>query len=328
MGHKKRVSPGRGSKMFWPRKRAARQYPCVKNWAKKDEVKPLGFAGYKAGMTHIFIADNTPNSPTKGEEIRVPVTIIECPDLCIAGLRLYETDAYGSHVLTDVLADSFDKSLDKKINLPKKKHDISKVNLDGVSYVRLLVYTQPKTTTIGKKKPEILELPLGGDDAKVQFEFAKNLLGKTVSIDSVFKAGQWLDTHSVSTGRGFQGVIKRFNVKRRHHKSEKGVRRIGTMGGIVPCKTPWWIPQCGQMGYNTRTEYNRHLMKIADSKEENATPRGGLLRYGVVQNKYIFIKGSIAGPKKRLIVLSHAIRNKEKREDAPNVIGVSLRSQQ
>lgn len=326
MGHKKRGSPVRGSRQFWPRKRAARQYPRVKTWANVPEVKPLGFAGYKAGMTHILVADNTPNSPTKGDEVRIPVTIIECPDLCVAGLRLYRSDAYGSYAFIDVLSETFDKSFDRKVNLPKKKHNVAdaEAKLNETSDVRLLVYTQPKLTTIGKKKPEIFEVPIGGTDVKAKFDFVKGLLNKVVGVDAIFKAGQYLDSHSVSTGKGFQGVIKRFGVKRKHHKSEKGVRRIGTMGGITPAKTPWWIPQCGQMGYNTRTEYNKQVLKISN---ENVTPRGGLVNYGVVKNKYMLIRGSIAGPKRRLIMLSHAVR-KHGKEDSPNILFVSARSQQ
>ncbi|HIH43271.1 TPA: 50S ribosomal protein L3, partial [Candidatus Woesearchaeota archaeon] len=43
---------------YWPRSRAKRIYPAVKYWAANvKDIKPLGFAGYKVGMTHILYTD-------------------------------------------------------------------------------------------------------------------------------------------------------------------------------------------------------------------------------------------------------------------------------
>ena len=146
----------------------------------------------------------------------------------------------------------------------------------------------------------------------------------SISVDAVFKDGAFLDAHAVTTGKGFQGVVKRFGVKLRSHKSEKGQRRIGTLGPWTPKRTPWWVPMSGQMGYHTRMHYNKQLLKIG---EEDVTPQGGLLRYGKLKNKYMLVRGSVAGPKKRLIIFTHAIR-KHPAEDAPTIISVSRRSQQ
>jgi len=82
--------PRSGSMQFWPRKRAKKETPRVRSWAKSDEPSILGFAGYKAGMTHILFTDNRPNSKTKGEEVSFPVTVIECPPIKIASIRLYK----------------------------------------------------------------------------------------------------------------------------------------------------------------------------------------------------------------------------------------------
>ena len=319
MGHIKRKRPKRGAKQVWPRKRAIREYPRIRTWAKHNDIKPLAFAGYKAGMTHIFVVDNRPKAPTKGEEIRLPVTIIECPDLLVAGFRLYPT--------FDVLSDKLDEALGRKIKLPKKaknKLADAEKKLDKTKDIRLLVYTQPKKTLIGKKKPELFEVAIGGSDVKAKFDYAKEMLGKSIGVDAVFKDGMFMDTHSVTTGKGFQGVVKRFGVKLRSHKSEKGQRRIGTLGPWTPKKTPWWVPMSGQMGYHTRTDYNKQVLKIS---EEDVTPNGGLLRYGTVKNKYMLVRGSISGPKKRLITFTHAIR-KHPAEEAPSIVGVSRRSQQ
>ena len=84
-------NPRHGSMQFWPRVRAKRIYPRVKGFAPAaKEAKLQGFAGYKAGMTHIIITDSRKNSPTKGEDISVPVTVVECPPVKIAGFRIYK----------------------------------------------------------------------------------------------------------------------------------------------------------------------------------------------------------------------------------------------
>ena len=80
-------SPRRGSMQFWPRVRAKREYARIRSFPAVSEAKPLSFAGYKVGMTHIIITDNRPNSITKGEEISFPVTLIECPPLKTASIR-------------------------------------------------------------------------------------------------------------------------------------------------------------------------------------------------------------------------------------------------
>ena len=59
-------APRRGSLQYWPRKRAKRIYPRVRNW-KGDGI--VGFAAYKAGMTHIAYIEDQRNSPYYGKEL-------------------------------------------------------------------------------------------------------------------------------------------------------------------------------------------------------------------------------------------------------------------
>ena len=113
MGRTSKERPRRGSLQFWPRKRAKRIYPRINNAAKKKQATLLGFAGYKAGMTHIIGVDNAPKSITKGEEISIPVTILETPNIKIAGLRLYSSDFYGLHSISDIWSDTLDKELNR-----------------------------------------------------------------------------------------------------------------------------------------------------------------------------------------------------------------------
>ena len=56
-------------------------------------------------------------------------------------------------------------------------------NIQDFSEIRINVYTQPKLTSIGKKKPEIFELRLNGK-VEEQFELAKSFLDKEIKIEA------------------------------------------------------------------------------------------------------------------------------------------------
>ena len=328
MGHNKKDSPRKGSKQYWPRKRAKRIYPRVNKWARKNESKLLGFAGYKAGMTSTFVIDNRPKSPTKGQEIKIPVTVLEAPNVKVIAIRLHSK----KQVLGEswIRKDAMDKELARAVKIPKQsKLSVEKLKemLPKAEEVRVLIHTNPRLTNL-KKKPEILEIPLGGGNAEAQFEHASSILGKEISANEVFKEGEFLDIHAVTKGKGFQGVVKRFGVRLQSHKAEKGRRKIATMGPFQPRWVGWWIAQPGQMGFHKRTEYNKQILRISTS-EEKVNPQGGFIRYGEVKSNWMLIAGSVAGPKKRLIVLSHAIRpRKNLTTQAPEIIEISLRSQQ
>src|SRR3989338_9330413 len=119
--------PRHGSLQFWPRKKAQRPYAKVKSWAANKNVNLLGFAGYKAGMTHITIKDNRANSPTKGDLVVWPVTVIECPSIKIFSLRFYKKTPYGLKVVAEVLNNKLDKELTRKLKLSTKQDFDSKL---------------------------------------------------------------------------------------------------------------------------------------------------------------------------------------------------------
>src|SRR3989338_2102763 len=149
--------PRRGSLQYWPRKRSKRAFARVRTWAKSKEEKPLGFAGYKVGMTHLIINDNRKTSTTKGIDIFCPATIIECPPLKTASIRFYKNMINGLKLISEIFSENADKDLERTIILPKKhkKKNDKKFDLDEI---RLLVHTWPSSTGIGKKKQEMFEI--------------------------------------------------------------------------------------------------------------------------------------------------------------------------
>jgi len=307
----KRHHPHRGSLQYWPRVRTSRQYARIRSWADVKDIKPLGFIGYKAGMTHITFTDTKSTSHKKGLTISCPATVVECPPLKPLSIRFYKKTSNGLKLLSEIFAPKFNKELKKK--LPKTKEEPKEFD-----DVRLSVYTQPKLIGIGKKKPEILEIGIGGTDLKQKLDYAKSLLGKEIKISDVFKENQLLDARSVTKGKGFQGTVKRFGVKIRHHKSEKTKRGTGNLGAWTPKKVLFSVPQPGKMGYHQRIDYNKQLIKI-DNDASKINPKSGFIRYGLVKNDYVLLKGSIPGPNKRAIVLTEPIRKKAD----PNPIEVS-----
>ncbi len=304
---------------FWPRVRARHSYARIRKWHASTEPKPLGFAGYKVGMVHLLMSDNRAHSTTKGLEIFCPTTIIECPPLKAISVRFYKKTQNNPRMVSELFADVIDKELERKtLNHTKKGRDTT-----DFDYVRILCHTQPKLTCIGKKKPEIFEIAIGGNKEQ-QLAYAKEKLGKEIIVNEVFKEGQHLDVHSLTKGKGFQGPIRRFGVQLRHHKSEKSRRNPGSLG---PWKAQghvmWRTAHAGKMGYHLRTEYNKQVLKIGNKTDEINT-KGGFVNYGVVKNTYILFKGSIAGHQKRLIRFTQAIRPKKIAEEAPQITYISM----
>ncbi len=296
-------NPRHGSMQFWPRKRAKSEHPRIRSVALLKETSPCFFAGYKAGMTHILFRDERPNSMTKGSSVFMPVTVIECPPLKVAAIRFYKKSGYGINPVGEILAKTNDKNLARKITLPKK--EIQGKDISDYDDIRIIAYTQPSLTGIGKKKPEIFEISLGGEKEQ-KLAYAKEKLGKEITLKDVFKDGQLIDTHAVTKGKGFQGPVKRFGISLKSHKSEKKRRSAGNLGPWQQSAI-WRVAQAGQMGYHTRTEYNKEIIMIS-AKPEDINLKGGFPHYGNVKNDYIIVKGSVQGHQKRLILLNHAVR--------------------
>ena len=293
----------------------------------------LGFTGYKAGMTHIFMVEDKPNSPDFGKETFHAATVVETPPMWICAIRAYTKTPYGLKTLTEAWLSNPPKDLDRAVMLPEKpdpKPNIKKMeeNLEKISEIRLLAATQPRQTGIPKKKPDVMEIKIDGGTIKEQLEYAKSLLGKMVSIADVFKEGQFLDVISVTKGKGWQGPVKRWGIRILSRKSRKTQRGVACIGPWHPARVLYTVPRAGQMGYFQRTEYNKRILKIGTDGTE-VTPKGGFLRYGHVKGTYVLLDGSLPGPAKRAIRLRYPARPpKEIPEAPPKIVQISLESKQ
>ena len=314
-----RRRPLRGSRGYYPKKRAKRIYARVRRYPHVPEAKPLGFAGYKAGMTHAFIVDTNPKSKSTGQEIFVPATVVECPPLTVFGFRCYDS----SRSLCTIMSNKISNNLSRKMRTskqPKSFEEQAKHIPHHFSYMTLLCHTNPQF----KKKPEVFELRIGGDTTK-QLEYAKHILGKEIKISEIFKPGDYVDVIAVTKGKGTQGPVKRFGIRILGRKFQQMHRHTGSLGPREPGKIRSTVAQAGQLRFQTRTELNKRILKIADGKEFN--PVSGFVNFGVVSGDSILLEGSIPGPKKRLVRLRYSIRPLKSRYPA-ELRAISLHSQQ
>ena len=329
MGHRKSNAPHQGSLSF-RRVRAKTQKGKIRSWPDWDGApKLLGFAGFKAGMTHVTVIENRKNSPMFNQERIVPVTVLECPPLKVIGIRGYQYTPTGLIIAAEAMIKDLPEDLSRRMILPKKYNAKARLKtlqerLGSIYELRAIVMTDPKQTKLPRKSPDILEIKVGAKTIQEGFEFVQSLLGKTVTLDSVFEIGEFVDTIGVTKGKGIQGPVRRFGIKILPRKTRGVKRKPGALGPWRPARTMYTVAHQGQHGYHQRTEYNKLILKIG-TKEENITPAGGYKRFGEVNSDFVVMKGSIQGPAKRLITLRSPIRGK-KPVAAPEILQISLSS--
>ncbi len=323
MAHRKKNAPRRGSLAYLPRGRASKFVPRIKNWPSYEgsSAKLLGFVGYKAGMTHAVMTIDSPNSPFKGQETVIPVTVIDTPPIRPFSIRGYEATPYGLRPVIEVLAENLSEDLRKAMPFPKEYDHGAKLKefeekLDQLSEIRMLVHTQPRLAGVPKKKPDISEYKVGASSVTEAFEYAQSILGTDVRVADILNEGILVDSIAVTKGHGFQGPVRRWGVRILQHKSRKTKRGIGCIGPWTPTNIRYTVPRPGQTGFHTRTSFNNKVLKMGERGEE-ITPSGGFVNYGIIRGDYLMLHGSIPGTIKRPVRLRLAVRPKKGHVDTP-----------
>ncbi|MEF8784086.1 MAG: 50S ribosomal protein L3 [Haloarculaceae archaeon] len=329
--------PRKGSLGFSPRKRAASETPRFNSWPDDDGQPGLqGFAGYKAGMSHVVMINDEPNSPREGMEETVPVTVVETPPMRVVALRAYEDTPYGARPLTEVWADEFHPELDRALDLPESgdtsatEEQIHEARESGdLADVRAITHTVPdELDGVPKKEPDVMENRVGGGSLAERVEFGLDALdGGEYTVTDVFRAGEYADVAGITKGKGTQGPVKRWGVQKRKgkHARQGWRRRIGNLGPWNPSRVRSTVPQQGQTGYHQRTELNKRLVDLGD---DDVTVDGGFVNYGEVDGAYALVKGSVPGPEKRLVRLRPAVRPNDQPRLDPEVRYVSTATNQ
>jgi large subunit ribosomal protein L3 len=296
-----------------PRGRASRWVGRIRYWPEVEEgPRLLAFAGFKAGMTYALAIDSRQGSLTFGKEVVIPLTTLEVPPMLATAVRAYSKNYEGLRTFGEAWMETVPKDFARVISVPEKfatEDGLKKIegNLDKIADLRMLMATQPRLAKHGKKAPEIIEVRVGGGSIKDRFEYCKKMLGQEVKAADFVKEGQAVDTIGITKGKGIQGPVKRWGIRRKIHKARKTVRQVGSIGGWTPHYVMYSVPRAGQMGFHQRTEYNKIVMKVGTNGAE-ITPKGGFLKYGIINSDYVTLKGSVPGTRNRIILMRVASR--------------------
>ena len=127
-------------------------------------------------------------------------------------------------------------------------------------------------------------------------------LGQTIGVD-IFEAGEIVDVTGTSKGKGFQGVIKRYNQTRgpMGHGSQYH-RGVGSLGTLLPMHVLKGKKMPGQMGNVQRTVQNLEIISID------------------TENNCILVKGNVPGPKKSFVMIRTAVKNPNTKLEAAELV--------
>ena len=127
-------------------------------------------------------------------------------------------------------------------------------------------------------------------------------LGQVIDA-SIFEAGEIVDVTGISKGKGFQGVIKRYNQSRgpMGHGSQYH-RGVGSLGTMRPMHVLKGKKLPGQMGNVKSTVQNLEIAAVD------------------LENNIILIKGNVPGPKKGLVQIRTAVKKPNQKNDAADLI--------
>lgn len=303
-----------GSLQYWPHRRARNRLPRMRNVAVNLQPGINNIIAYKAGMTHLSMIDDS-NSPSKNQEISKACTILEIPKIEAYGIRFYTKQENTNYTTTKT--ELYYKPMAQSLKIKKLQNDEShldsfKQKLKEFSDIRIMLVAYPKGLAAEQHHPVRFESQVGGKNLEEKFDFVSKALGKEVNAKDFFKAGEHVDVISISKGKGWQGVVKRFHVKRNARKATGKRRHGGPIGAYSPGKVFYSVPRAGQLGFNYRTEHNKRILKLGSKSETEAiNKKEGFQNYGVVRNDYIVIAGSVPGPAKRLVRVRKSIRERD-----------------
>ncbi len=330
MGHRKHSTPRRGSLAYLPRGRARSFESRIRTWPDYNGEKPvlLGSVGFKAANIHVITIDDKEKTPNFGKPLFNSATIISTPPIRVIGFRGYEKTPYGHNSVFDVFASDLPKELVRKIRTKNVPLEIAlnkaQDKMAITTVLMAIVAVIPRNAGLAQKRPFVFELGVAGGDIKTQFEYLNDLLGKDVKFKDLFQVGSYVDTSGITKGKGIEGPVTRWGVKKKQHKSRKSVRAVATLGPISPASVMYTVPRAGQRGLHQRLEYNKRILIIGNTmeKDQELVPSGGFDHFGDVNGDYVVIKGSVPGTMKRMVKIRYPIRARTSKVLEPKIIEV------
>ena len=185
----------------------------------------------------------------------VPVTVVEAKPNVVVQIKTTEKEGYNA------IQVGYGEIREKLVNKPRQ----GQFKKAGVGVKRLLK----------------------------EFRLEENTyeVGAEIKVDT-FEAGEKIDVSGLSKGKGFAGVIKKWNfhIGPKSHGS-KFHRAVGSMGASSsPSRTFKNKKMPGRMGHVNTTVLNLEIVKVMPEKN------------------VILIKGGIPGPNKSVVVIRNSVK--------------------
>ena len=198
----------------------------------------------------------------------IPVTVVECLPNVVLQKKTVETDGY------EALQLGYEDQKESRVNKPQLGH-AKKAGVGPKKYVKEI------------KADELMNLEVGQE----------------LKVD-IFSAGDIVDVTGISKGKGYTGVIKRYNhhlINETHgagpvHRSVGSLATTGRNNGRIEKNTP--MP--GRDGYLVTTNQNLEIISVDGEKN------------------YMLVKGNVPGPKRGYVVVKTTVK-KVKHKD-PKVL--------
>ncbi|MXW53901.1 MAG: 50S ribosomal protein L3 [Gammaproteobacteria bacterium] len=213
----------------------------------------IGIIGIKQGMTRVFDSDG----------VSVPVTVIHAEPNRVSQVKREESDSYDAVQLVH------GSVKEQKTSRPMQGH-FDKSSVSPGDYVR-----EFRMNGLGT-----------GDESKDPAQ------GDELSVNQFFE-GQVVDVVGTSKGKGYAGVIKRWNFQRQDmsHGNSLAHRAPGSIG---QCQTPGKVfkgkKMAGHMGNARVTVQNLKIVRLVEDRN------------------LILVKGAVPGPTGRQVIVRPAAK--------------------
>eukprot|EP00659_Diplonema_papillatum_P017532 gene17532-26978_t len=290
MSHRKFEQPRHGHLGYLPRKRCRHIRGRVRSFPidqPSQEPHLTAFLAYKAGMTHIVRDLDRPGSKMHKKEVCEPVSILDCPAMAVVGIVGYKPSARGMRtvctVWTQQLSESVLRRYYRSWYAAKKK-----------AFTKHIATYQEKAATEARdakfarlvKNATVLRVICHTQPNKLKLGQKKAHIAEIQvnggSMEDKLKFAKGLLENQFTVGQVF---------KESENCDIIGVTRGHGFEGVAA--------KCEKGKGNATTPL--------DITSKHITPLGGFVRYGVVNNEYVMVKGSVPGPSKRVLTLRRPI---------------------
>ena len=187
-------------------------------------------------------------------------TVVEAGPVVVVGKRTMEKDGYSALI----------------VGLGERKEKHTKAPVAG----------QFKKAGVSPKR--LLKELRCAEDWAAKFE-----VGATMKLDEIFTAGQFVDSQAKTRGRGFTGVMRRWNMAGfvSSHGTHEYFRHGGSIGtNMTPGRTLPNVKMPGQYGNETVTTHNLKIAKL------------------IAEDDLVLIEGAVPGSKNQLVTIRGAVK--------------------